>query len=88
MAEAILALSDRVTADSPRDAPPPQALALHFPGGVIGLQSTLSIGADGTNQVVLEPRRSHAPCKSACSRSEIARQRSVTSVWLRTAVNA
>ena len=40
MAQAILALSDRVTADSPRDAPPPQPLALHFPGGVIGLHGT------------------------------------------------
>jgi DNA-binding NtrC family response regulator len=56
MAEAILALSDRVTADSPRDALQPQALALHFPGGVIGLQSTVSVGADSTNQVVLEDR--------------------------------
>src|SRR5438445_4147508 len=54
--EAILALADRVTADSPRDAPPPQPLALHFPGGVIGLQSTVSVGADTTNQVVLEDR--------------------------------
>src|SRR5437899_11627575 len=54
--EAILALADRVTADSPRDAPPPQPLALHFPGGVIGLQSTVSVGADATNQVVLEDR--------------------------------
>ena len=56
MAQAILALSDRVTADSPRDAPLPQALSLHFPGGVIGLQSTVSVGADTTNQVVLEDR--------------------------------
>src|SRR5438128_3130921 len=56
MAQAILALSDRVTADSPRDAPPAQPLALHFPGGVIGLQSTVSVGADTTNQVVLEDR--------------------------------
>src|SRR5438067_1947587 len=54
--EAILALADRVTADSPRDAPAPQPLALHFPGGVIGLQSTVSVGADATNQVVLEDR--------------------------------
>src|SRR2546423_6586916 len=54
--EAILALSDRVTADSPRNAPPAQPLALHFPGGVIGLQSTVSVGADTTNQVVLEDR--------------------------------
>ena len=54
--EAILALADRVTADSPRDAPAPQPLALHFPGGVIGLQSTVSVGADTTNQVVLEDR--------------------------------
>jgi DNA-binding NtrC family response regulator len=56
MAQAILALSDRVTADSPRDAPPTQPLALHFAGGVIGLQSTVSVGADTTNQVVLEDR--------------------------------
>jgi len=56
MAQAILALSDRVTADSPRDASPPHPLALHFPGGVIGLQSTVSVGADTTNQVVLEDR--------------------------------
>ena len=54
--EAILALADRVTADSPREAPAPQPLALHFPGGVIGLQSTVSVGADTTNQVVLEDR--------------------------------
>src|SRR5439155_135794 len=56
MAQAILALSDRVTADSPRDTLSPPALALHFPGGSIGLQSTVSVGADATNQVVLEDR--------------------------------
>jgi DNA-binding NtrC family response regulator len=56
MAEAILALSDRVTADAPRDASPQHALALHFPGGVIGLQSTVSVGADSTNQVVIDDR--------------------------------
>src|SRR5256714_11367379 len=54
--EAILALSDRVTADSPRNAPPAQPLALHFPGGVIGLQSTVSVGADTTSDVRLEVR--------------------------------
>ena len=53
MAQAILALSDRVTADSPRDTLSPPTLALHFPGGSIGLQSTVSVGADATNQVVL-----------------------------------
>ena len=56
MAQAILALSDRVTADSPRDTLSPATLALHFPGGSIGLQSTVSVGADATNQVVLEDR--------------------------------
>jgi len=56
MAQAILALSDRVTADSPRDTLSPPTLALHFPGGSIGLQSTVSVGADATNQVVLEDR--------------------------------
>ena len=56
MAQAILALSDRVTADSPRDTLSSPALALHFPGGSIGLQSTVSVGADATNQVVLEDR--------------------------------
>src|SRR3982751_498323 len=54
MAEAILAVSDRVTANSPRDSQPQHALALHFPGGVIGLQSTVSVGVDSTNQVVIE----------------------------------
>src|SRR2546423_5117004 len=54
--EAILALADRVTADSPRDAPPPQPLVLHFPGGAIGLQSTVSVGADTTSDVRLEVR--------------------------------
>ena len=56
MAQAILALSDRVTADSPRDTLSPATLALHFPGGSIGLQGTVSVGADATNQVVLEDR--------------------------------
>src|SRR5437879_11618154 len=56
MAQAILALSDRVTADSPRDTFPPPTLALHFPGGSIGLQCTVSVGADATNQVALEDR--------------------------------
>jgi len=56
MAQAILALSDRVTADSPRHTPPVPTLALHFPGGSIGLQSLLSVGADATNQVVLDDR--------------------------------
>jgi DNA-binding NtrC family response regulator len=56
MAEAILALSDRVTAEAPLDGAPPHALALHFPGGVVALQGTLSVGADATNQVVLEDR--------------------------------
>jgi DNA-binding NtrC family response regulator len=56
MAEAILALSDRVTADAPHAPAPQHALALHFPGGVIGLQTTVSVGADPTNQVVLEDR--------------------------------
>jgi DNA-binding NtrC family response regulator len=55
MSEAILGLSDRVTALAPRDAAP-AALALHFPGGAVALQGALSVGADATNQVVLEDR--------------------------------
>src|SRR5689334_22393525 len=55
MSEAILGLSDRVTALAPRDAAP-AVLALHFPGGTVALQGALSIGADATNQVVLDDR--------------------------------
>ena len=56
MAEAILALSDRVTAEAPRHALPLPNLQLHFPAGAVPLQGTLSIGADATNQVVLDDR--------------------------------
>jgi DNA-binding NtrC family response regulator len=56
MAEAVLALSDRVTAEAPRAGAPAHALTLHFPGGAVPLQGTLSVGADATNQVVLEDR--------------------------------
>ena len=56
MSDAALALCDRITAGSPRDAPRAHPLALHFPGGAAPLQGTLCIGADATNQVVLEDR--------------------------------
>jgi two-component system response regulator HydG len=56
MAEAILALADRVTASSPRDAAPSHSLVLQFPGGTLPLQSAISVGADGSNQVVLQDR--------------------------------
>jgi DNA-binding NtrC family response regulator len=56
MAEAILALADRVTASSPRDPAPSHTLALQFPGGTLPLQSAITVGADGSNQVVLEDR--------------------------------
>src|SRR5467141_115513 len=56
MSEAILALADRVTASSPRDAAPSHTLSLQFPGGTLPLQSAISVGADGSNQVVLEDR--------------------------------
>jgi DNA-binding NtrC family response regulator len=56
MAEAVLTLCDRVTAEAPRDPLPAHPLALHFAGGVIALQGTLCVGADATNQVVLDDR--------------------------------
>src|SRR6266436_2236934 len=56
MSEAILALADRVTASSPREAAPSHTLSLQFPGGTLPLQSAISVGADGSNQVVLEDR--------------------------------
>jgi len=56
MSEAILALADRVTASSPRDPAPSHTLSLQFPGGTLPLQSAISVGADGSNQVVLEDR--------------------------------
>jgi two-component system, NtrC family, response regulator HydG len=56
MAEAILALSDRVTAEAPRNALPAPSLQLHFPAGTVPLKGTLSVGADATNQVVLDDR--------------------------------
>src|ERR1700737_2780731 len=56
MSEAILALADRVTASSPREAAPSHTLILQFPGGTLPLQSAISVGADGSNQVVLEDR--------------------------------
>src|SRR6266404_6288630 len=56
MSEAILALADRVTASSPREAAPSHTLSLQFPGGTLPLQSAISVGAEGSNQVVLEDR--------------------------------
>jgi len=56
LSEAILALADRVTASSPLDAAPSHTLSLQFPGGTLVLQSAISVGADGSNQVVLEDR--------------------------------
>jgi DNA-binding NtrC family response regulator len=56
MSEAILALADRVTASCPREAAPSHPLVLQFPGGRVPLQSAVSVGADGSNQVVLEDR--------------------------------
>jgi DNA-binding NtrC family response regulator len=56
MAEAILAVADRVTAHSPRQAAPGHALALRFAGGTLPLQAAVSIGADPSNQVVLDDR--------------------------------
>ena len=43
MSEAILALADRVTASSPRDAATPHALSLQLPGGTLPLQSAISV---------------------------------------------
>src|ERR1700694_6144134 len=56
MSEAILVLADRVTASPPREAAPSHPLVLQFPGGRLPLQSAISVGADGSNQVVLEDR--------------------------------
>src|SRR3954465_5703790 len=56
MAEAILTLSDRVTAEAPRDPLPAYPLALCYSGGAVALQGTVCVGADATNQVVLEDR--------------------------------
>jgi two-component system, NtrC family, response regulator HydG len=56
MSEAILPNSDRVTASIPRGAASSHALVLHFPGGSMPLQGAVSVGADASNQVVLEDR--------------------------------
>ena len=56
MPGAILPQSDRVTASIPRGDASPHTLVLQFPGGSLPLQSAVSIGADGSNQVVLEDR--------------------------------
>src|SRR4051812_20355676 len=56
MADAILTLADRVTASVPRGAVPSHPLVLQFPGGALPLQGTVSVGADASNQVVLDDR--------------------------------
>jgi DNA-binding NtrC family response regulator len=74
MAEAILALSDRVTAEAPRTALPLASLQLHFSTGTVPLQGTLSVGADATNQVVLDDRfvsRFHCRLSATSARWQI-----------------
>src|SRR5690349_14114099 len=56
MSEAIVTPPDRVTATSPPGATPSHPLVLQFPGGTLPLHATLSIGADGSNQSVLDAR--------------------------------
>jgi len=85
MAEAILTLSDRVTAEAPRDAVPAHPLALHFPGGTLPLQGTLCVGADVTNQVVLDDRfvsRFHCRLHSLGGRWVLEDLRSTNGTWL------
>ncbi len=55
MSEAVLVL-DRVTAEAPSEAIAAHALSLHAPAGAAPLQGAVSIGADATNQVVLDDR--------------------------------
>ena len=85
MAEAILTLSDRVTAEAPRDAVPAHPLALHFAGGTLPLQGTLCVGADATNQVVLDDRfvsRFHCRLQSLGGRWVLEDLRSTNGTWL------
>jgi len=56
MPGAVLPQSDRVTASIPRGAASSHALVLQFSGGSLPLQGAVSIGADGSNQLVLEDR--------------------------------
>ncbi len=56
MPDAIVTLADRVTATAPRSAVPSHPLLVQFPGGALPLQSTVSVGADASNQVVLDDR--------------------------------
>src|SRR5256885_13327425 len=56
MPDAIVTLADRVTATAPRSAVPSHPLLVQFPGGALPLQSTVSVGADASNQVVLDVR--------------------------------
>jgi len=56
MSEAIQGLADRVTASTPRGAASSHPLVLQFAGGALPLQSAVSVGADASNQVVLDDR--------------------------------
>jgi len=56
MSEAIPAPADRVTASTPRAAVPSHPLVVQFPGGSLPLKSAVSVGADGSNQIVLDDR--------------------------------
>jgi len=85
MAEAILVLSDRVTADAPRSPQASPSLLLRFPGGTVPLQGTLSIGADPTNQVVLDDRfvsRFHCRLSLTAGRWRVQDLGSTNGTWL------
>src|SRR3954447_4144492 len=85
MAEAMLALADRVTASAPRKSAPSSDLAVRFAGGAVALQSALSIGADGSNQVVLEDRyvsRFHCRLLPAGGRWRLKDLDSTNGTWL------
>src|SRR3954468_22745683 len=85
MSEAIVTPADRVTASSPPGSASSPPLVLQFPGGTLQLNTTVSIGADASNQIVLDDRfvsRFHCRIAARHGRWRVEDLESTNGTWL------